>query len=90
MSLGTLSFDVLKLDMQFVHEMGKNEKTLMIVKIIGEIAKVLNVPIIAEGVETLEQLNILKGFGYDIIQGYYFSKPVKEPEFAEFFTKEFK
>ncbi|MBP5694480.1 MAG: EAL domain-containing protein [Bacilli bacterium] len=86
-TLATLSFDVLKLDMQFVREMNRNEKTLMIVKFVADIAKFLNVPIVAEGVETKEQLDKLKEFGYDLIQGYYFSKPLVAEEFEELFIK---
>ncbi|MBQ9448411.1 MAG: EAL domain-containing protein [Acholeplasmatales bacterium] len=88
-TLATLPFDVLKLDMKFVHDMFKNDKTLKMVEIVSEIAKHLNVKLIAEGVETKEQLDMLKKLKYDIIQGYYFSKPVDSLEFELFFNKEF-
>jgi len=88
-TLATLSFDVLKLDMKFVKDMFKNEKTLKMVGIVSDIAKYLNVIIVAEGVETVEQLNKLKEMKYDIVQGYYFSKPVNSVEFEQFFKKEF-
>lgn len=88
-TLATLSFDVLKLDMNFVKEMFKNEKTLTMVGIVADIAKHLDVKLIAEGVETIEQLQKLKELKYDIIQGYYFSKPVNSSEFEQFFHKEF-
>ena len=88
-TLATLPFDVLKLDMKFVHDMFKNDKTLKMVEIVSEIAKHLNVKLIAEGVETKEQLDMLKKLKYDIIQGYYFSKPVDNLEFELFFNKEF-
>ena len=88
-TLATLPFDVLKLDMKFVHDMFKNEKTLKMIGIVSEIAKHLNVKLIAEGVETKEQLNMLKELKYDIIQGYYFSKPVANEEFELFFRKDF-
>ncbi len=88
-TLATLSFDVLKLDMKFVKDMFKNEKTLKMIGIVSEIAKHLNVKLIAEGVETIDQLEKLKELKYDIIQGYYFSKPVPSAEFVQFFTKEF-
>ena len=79
----------LKLDMKFVHDMFKNEKTLKMIGIVSEIAKHLNVKLIAEGVETKEQLNMLKELKYDVIQGYYFSKPVANEEFELFFRKDF-
>ena len=88
-TLATLPFDVLKLDMKFVHDMFKNEKTLKMIGIVSEIAKHLNVKLIAEGVETKEQLNMLKELKYDVIQGYYFSKPVANEEFELFFRKDF-
>lgn len=89
-TLATLSFDVLKLDMKFVKDMFKNDKTLKMIGIVSDIAKYLDVKLVAEGVETLDQLNKLKELKYDIIQGYYFSKPVNSEEFEQFFKKEFK
>jgi len=89
-TLATLSFDCLKLDMKFVHDMFKNDKTLKMVGIVSDIAKYLDVKLIAEGVEDKKQLDKLKEFKYDIIQGYYFSKPVTSQEFEEFFRKDFK
>ncbi len=88
-TLATLPFDVLKLDMKFIKDMYKNEKTLRMIGIVSDIAKYLNVKLIAEGVETAEQLQQLKEFKYDIVQGYYFSKPVNSSEFEQFFKKEF-
>ena len=89
-TLATLSFDVLKLDMKFVKDMFKNEKTLKMIGIVSDIAKYLNVKLIAEGVETKEQLEKLKELKYDVIQGFYFSKAVNSIEFEQFFGKEFK
>ena len=89
-TLATLPFDILKLDMKFVKDMFKNDKTLKMIGIVSDIAKYLNVKLIAEGVETKEQLDKLKELKYDIIQGYYFSKPVNSDEFEKFFDKEFK
>jgi EAL domain-containing protein (putative c-di-GMP-specific phosphodiesterase class I) len=54
------------------------------IAIVIEIAEMLGVPVIAEGVETEEQLNALKEMGCDIAQGYYFSKPVPAEEFEKF------
>ena len=88
-TLATLSFDYLKLDMKFVQDMFKNDKTLKMVGIVSDIAKYLNVRLIAEGVETKDQLDKLKEFDYNVIQGYYFSKPVTNSDFEEFFRKDF-
>jgi diguanylate cyclase (GGDEF)-like protein len=88
-TLATLSFDYLKLDMKFVHDMFKNDKTLKMVGIVSDIAKYLNAKLIAEGVETKEQLEKLKELKYDVIQGYYFSKPLNSIEFENLFRKDF-
>ena len=52
-----------------------------------DIARFLNVPVVAEGVEDEGQVKQLKKMGCDIIQGYYFSKPVPPDEFAVFIEK---
>ena len=57
-------------------------------KIMMAIAGYLSVPMIAEGVETKEQMLTLKDLGCDIVQGYYFSKPVPAEEFEKFMRQE--
>ncbi|MBR6288131.1 MAG: EAL domain-containing protein [Acholeplasmatales bacterium] len=81
--INELPIDVLKLDMVFVRNAHKNHDT-KIVEFIIDIAKYLEVPVIAEGVETKEQVESLKNLGCDIIQGYYFSKPIPSNEFEKF------
>jgi EAL domain-containing protein (putative c-di-GMP-specific phosphodiesterase class I) len=85
--ISMLPIDVLKLDMVFVKNAYGIKNDTKIVEIIIDIAKYLSVPIIAEGVETEEQLNSLKELGCDVIQGYYFSKPIKAKEFEKFIIK---
>lgn len=84
----TIPIDVLKLDMSFIMNMEKDEKSLKLVEIILDIAKFLGVPVVAEGVETKAQLDMLKCMGCQVIQGYYFSKPVPAEEFEKFIIKE--
>ena len=55
--------------------------------LILDIAKYLEVPVVAEGVETGEQYITLKKMGCDIVQGYYFSRPVPFEKFEVFITK---
>ena len=86
--LTALPIDVLKLDMKFIRNMEKDEKNLKLVELIMDIAKFLKVPVVAEGVETESQLGTLKDMGCDVIQGYYFSKPVPANEFDEFIINE--
>ena len=84
----SICFDVLKLDMKFVKNMERDEKSLKLVEIVISIAKFLNVPVVAEGVETETQLGILKSMGCQVIQGFYFSKPVPAEDFEEFIRRE--
>ena len=58
-----------------------NERSEMIIKSTIFLAKGLNMTVVAEGVETMEQLDFLQCHNCDVIQGYLFSKPVSEPEF---------
>ena len=57
---------------------------MKLVELVLDIAKNLGVPVVAEGVETEEELNMLKAAGCDIIQGYYFSKPIPPSEMEKF------
>ena len=67
--------------MKFIRNMCSNPKNLRLVGIMIEISRLLEVPVIAEGVETKEQLDILKGMGCDVIQGYYFDRPLPKENF---------
>ena len=90
-SLGMLTeipIDILKIDMSFVRSMEKHEKNKRMVELIIDIAKFLRVPCVAEGVETESQLLTLKKMGCDVIQGYFFSKPVSPEDFVKFIEKE--
>ncbi len=84
----TIPIDVLKLDMKFIRNMEKDPKSMKLVELIIDIAKFLDVPVVAEGVETGSQLDTLKQMGCEIIQGYYFSKPVPAEEFEKFILQE--
>ena len=84
--LTTIPIDALKMDMKFIRNMQKDEKSMKLVELVLDIAKFLGIPVIAEGVETEEQLILLKERGCDIVQGYYFSKPVPSEEFTKFFA----
>ncbi|MBO4876757.1 MAG: EAL domain-containing protein [Ruminococcus sp.] len=86
--LASLPIDALKLDMKFIKNICDNKKDYRLVGIMIEIARLLEVPVIAEGVETKEQLELLKKLGCDIIQGYYFSKPVPADDIAGLITPE--
>ena len=85
-SLNTLKdipIDILKLDMKFMQGFEKNGKVGTIVTSVSRMAKWLNIPMLAEGVETKEQFDFLVSVGCAYIQGYYFSRPVPEEEFTK-------
>ncbi|MBR1739531.1 MAG: EAL domain-containing protein [Ruminococcus sp.] len=86
--LAALPIDALKLDMRFVRNICESDKDLRLMELVIEIADFLSVPVIAEGVETEEQYKLLKKIGCDIIQGYYFSKPLPEEEFSKLLEAE--
>jgi diguanylate cyclase (GGDEF)-like protein len=75
-------FDVIKLDKSFIDEMQMGTKKLAIVESIAAMAKNLKMKIVAEGVETEEQRNVLNEYHYPIGQGYLFSKPIALEQFS--------
>ena len=85
--LTSLPIDALKLDMGFIKGVAENNKELSMVEFIVNVARFLEVPLIAEGVENSEQYLLLKKAGCDVIQGYYFSKPVNTSEFGHLIEK---
>ncbi len=82
--LTNLPIDVLKLDMSFVRSAFGETRDVRMIELIIDIADYLHVPVIAEGVETEEQYLVLKAMGCDLVQGYYFSKPVPPEAFDRF------
>ncbi len=75
--LHSLPFDVLKIDRSFVSRMtGGSEQPLQIVRTIVELARVLGMDVVAEGIETLEQYAPLREIGCRFGQGFLFSRPV--------------
>ena len=86
--LTNLPIDVLKMDMKFMDNVTRDEKSRRMVQIIMEIADFLKLPVVAEGVEDEEQYMMLKRMGCDLIQGYYFSRPLPASGFEELIKKE--
>ncbi len=82
--ISRLPIDALKLDMQFIRNAFRERRDTRLLEVIIDIAEYLSVPTIAEGVETEEQYRALKAMGCDIVQGYYFSKPVPAEEYEAF------
>ena len=86
--LSQMPIDVLKMDMKFVRNIEKNDTDMRLVKVVLDIAHYLNLTVVAEGVETRGQLDLLKDAGCKLVQGYYFSKPIPAEEFARLIEKE--
>ncbi len=78
--LHQLPIDALKIAQNFTKDVLNNEKQGRIVKAIVALAKSLDLLVVAEGVETEEQFLFMYRLGCDVIQGYYFSKPLPEAE----------
>lgn len=85
-TLESFEFDVIKLDMGFTAQIGKSRKAEAIIKHIIGLSHDTEAKVVAEGVETKEQLSFLQSVGCDMIQGYYFYKPMPEEEFAALLT----
>jgi EAL domain-containing protein (putative c-di-GMP-specific phosphodiesterase class I) len=83
--LSAMPVDVLKMDRGFIRRIGENEKDAHLVALILGIAKSLKIPVVAEGVETEEQYLVLKTMGCDLVQGYYFSRPLPPEDFERKF-----
>ena len=80
----TLPIDALKLDMQFIRTAFRERKDTRLLEAVIGLAQSLGLPTIAEGVETAEQMFTLKSMGCDIVQGYYFSRPLPADEFEAY------
>lgn len=74
--LSDCNFDILKIDREFVKDLKQGTHKFFIVKMITQLAHTLKVKVVAEGVETLDELKVVCGLGVDYIQGYFFSKPL--------------
>ncbi|WP_175483536.1 bifunctional diguanylate cyclase/phosphodiesterase [Amphritea atlantica] len=82
--LRRLPIDELKIDKSFIDVMFVDESSQKMVQNIIMIGKNLEMDIVAEGVETQEQVNILKAFGCDRIQGYHFAKPMRKEALVQY------
>lgn len=78
--LHSFPIDVLKIDRSFVGRMTEGEQALQIVRTIIELARVLGMDVVAEGIETVEQYRLLRKLGCRYGQGYLFAKPLPATE----------
>ncbi|MEG2144092.1 MAG: EAL domain-containing protein, partial [Oscillospiraceae bacterium] len=81
--LSELPIDVLKLDMKFIQNESKKDCSRNILSFIVSLAKWMNILVVAEGVETEEQVHHLKDMECNYVQGYYYARPMPWEEFQE-------
>lgn len=74
----------LKIDKSFIAELGISRQADTLVKVIIQMAKSLNIRVVAEGVETQKQVNFLSAIGCDYLQGYFFARPMPAKDFMAF------
>jgi len=82
--------EVLKIDRSFVIGLGERPDDQAIVEAIVKLARALNIDVVAEGVETELQLYHIRSLGCNLIQGFYFSKPLPAIDVTEFIKTPFK
>lgn len=81
-------FDVIKLDKKFIENMMLSGKGRMILEQVASMSEKLGLGLLAEGVETKEQVDLLQSIGCDQVQGYYYAKPMPQEEFFELLKKQ--
>ena len=81
--LKDLPIDVVKIDMNFVASLADSKKSAIIIKHMSQMAREMGLTVVAEGVETKDELKYLQSVECDQIQGYYFSKPLTVEEYME-------
>ena len=85
--LKNMYVDVIKIDMVFLQKARDEERSRKILKMIIALSGQLGMPVITEGVETVEQVEFLSEMGCHIFQGYYFAKPMPVEQFEKkYFT----
>ena len=85
--LSAMPIDVLKMDRGFIRNIDHEKKDIQLVGLIIDIARKLKMPVVAEGVETGEQVRLLRDLGCAVVQGYYFSRPLPASEFESRFVR---
>ena len=78
-----MPIDVIKIDKCFIDDLGKEPFADAFIKIVCELATIIGMHVCVEGVESEKQFEILKNMQIQMIQGFYFGKPMKKEEFAK-------
>jgi diguanylate cyclase (GGDEF)-like protein len=87
--LQSLDIDVLKIDQSFVRRLGKDDQASKLCETMVSVGRSLSISVVAEGVETVDQLQLLQRMGCDQIQGYLVSPPIPADEIPALFGKTF-
>jgi diguanylate cyclase (GGDEF)-like protein len=88
-SLKHLPIDCLKIDRSFIRDMVHDSQDAVVLGTIMALGRALQFDIVAEGVEDIEQMQILQGLGCDLVQGYLFSKPIPPVDVPELAGRNF-
>jgi EAL domain-containing protein (putative c-di-GMP-specific phosphodiesterase class I) len=81
--LATLPVDGLKIDRSFVSVMGSSAQGLTLARVVVQLARSLDLTTVAEGIETMEQVDLLRGMGCDFGQGYLYARPMPFDAYVE-------
>jgi EAL domain-containing protein (putative c-di-GMP-specific phosphodiesterase class I) len=76
---------VVKIDQSFIRKVTSDERTRLLVTTMIDMSHSLDYRVVAEGVETLDVLEVLRELGCDEVQGYYFAKPMQPKAFMEWY-----
>ncbi len=87
-ALKNMEIDGLKLDRSFFSDAKDNKRSMSMVETISDMTKRLSITTVAEGVEFEEQIEMLSDLGYEVVQGYYFAKPMPSAEFVRMLEKQ--
>jgi len=83
----SLPIDAVKIDRSFVTDIDNNRKKYALLCAIVDMAKALELEVIIEGVETAEEMEMLKSFDHVTVQGYYYARPMEEEAFLSKITE---
>ena len=82
-----IPLDVIKVDQIFVKDLTKDEYSQSFIKMVAELAAAIDVNVCVEGIETREQFEVLEGMKVQMVQGYFFDKPMPQEAFEEKYVK---
>lgn len=85
--LKDVPFDVIKIDREFFSESITSSSSILILQKIVEMAEGLGIRVLCEGVESQEQVDLLKRLGVSFVQGYFYSKPISADEFVKTYCR---